>query len=121
MPRVAPKLTVKPWGSELLFAQQSGHLGKLLRIREGEALSRQLHNHKAETFLVIKGSLLLELGELGDDKHELAPGDCWHVAPGTVHRLVARTDVECIEVAAGTDDDVVRLEDRYGRTGTTVP
>src|SRR5947209_4047399 len=115
----------KPWGHEEHFAIVAGHYcGKTLHIRAGHALSLQLHRHKDETIAVHTGHLKLEIGPtLADLDHiELHPGDTVHIPPGTVHRMIALEDTIVLEASTSELDDVIRLEDRYGReTVQTVP
>jgi mannose-6-phosphate isomerase-like protein (cupin superfamily) len=111
----------KPWGFELRFAITERYLGKLIHVNRGEALSLQYHEAKDETLLMTKGSMDLELGD-ADGKgvtYRLAVGDCIRILPGRHHRMVAVEDCEFFEVSSPEINDVVRLEDRYGREGTT--
>jgi quercetin dioxygenase-like cupin family protein len=112
----------KPWGYELVWAETDRYVGKVLHINAGQKLSRQYHNKKDETFLVQRGVMDLEVGQGADMKtirmNELAT---FHCAPRTVHRMVAVTDVDVVEVSTPELDDVVRLEDVYGREGTSKP
>jgi mannose-6-phosphate isomerase len=112
----------KPWGYELIWAETSRYVGKILHITAGEKLSRQYHERKDETFLVQAGEMDLEVGD-GPDRRTLrmGPRDAFHCPPGTVHRMVAVTDVDVVEVSTPELDDVVRLEDAYGRKGTSTP
>jgi len=109
----------KPWGYELIWAHTDRYVGKILHITAGEALSLQYHRQKDETLYVLSGSLELTLGEREDalTTQVLGPGESVHVWPGRVHRLAARTDCDVLEVSTPELDDVVRLADRYGRTG----
>jgi mannose-6-phosphate isomerase len=110
----------KPWGYELIWADTERYVAKLLFIREGERLSRQYHVRKDETFFVESGELCLELGRPPDvEPRVMKNGDAFHCPPGTVHRMLARTDVRVFEVSTPDLDDVVRLEDAYGREGTS--
>jgi mannose-6-phosphate isomerase len=105
----------KPWGYELRWAITDRYLGKVLHINRGEALSLQYHEQKDECLMVSKGVLDLELnGEV----HRLTPGDTAHITPGVRHRMTAVEDCDIFEVSTAEIDDVVRLEDRYGRQGT---
>lgn len=117
------RVVEKPWGHEEIFADTSNYVGKILFIREGEALSLQYHEIKEETLRVLDGSLELVLGP--DPKqletHHLESGAVFHVAPRTLHRMIATSDCRLLEVSTNHLDDVVRLEDRYGRQGTSVP
>ena len=111
----------KPWGFELRFAITERYLGKLIHVNQGEALSLQYHEAKDETLLMTKGSMDLELGDADGEMvtHRLAVGDCIRILPGRHHRMVAVDDCEFFEVSSPEINDVVRLEDRYGREGTT--
>ena len=111
----------KPWGYELRWAITDRYLGKLIHVDAGHALSLQYHVQKDETIFVSGGVLDLVLeddaGELRT--HRLTPGMSARVRPGRRHRFVAVEDVDLFEVSSPEIDDVVRLEDRYGREGTT--
>ncbi|HLE61083.1 MAG TPA: hypothetical protein VI700_06075 [Thermoanaerobaculaceae bacterium] len=119
------RLVEKPWGGEEVFAETERYVGKILTVRAGHALSLQYHVSKDETMRVLEGSCELHLGR-GPGSHDLdiavlGPGDVRHIGPGFLHRLVALTDVRIFEVSTPGLDDVVRLEDRYGRAGTSNP
>jgi mannose-6-phosphate isomerase len=102
----------KPWGYELRWAITDRYLGKILHVKRGEALSLQYHVRKDECILLSRG--LLDL-ELDGTVHRLGPGQTAHITPGTRHRMVAVEDCDIFEVSTPEIDDVVRLEDRYGR------
>jgi mannose-6-phosphate isomerase len=108
---------VKPWGYELIYALTENYCGKVLFVRAGACLSLQYHRLKDETIYLQDGDAVIELGT--DDGNTrvlaIAPGASFHVPPGTVHRLRARTDSTFLEVSTPHLDDVVRIEDRYGR------
>jgi mannose-6-phosphate isomerase len=108
----------KPWGYEIIWAETERYVGKLLHIASGQRLSRQYHERKDETFLVQSGTMELEIGEPPTHRTmRLAKGESFHCAPRTVHRMIASLgDVDVIEVSTPELDDVVRLEDAYGRT-----
>jgi mannose-6-phosphate isomerase-like protein (cupin superfamily) len=110
----------KPWGYELRWATTERYLGKVLHINRGEALSLQFHERKDEYLYLSIGAIDIELGD-GDGNltsHRMKAGDTLHIAPGTRHRLTAVDDTDIFEVSTPEADDVVRLEDRYGRAGT---
>ena len=112
----------KPWGYEIIWAQTDRYVGKVLHIAAGQSLSRQYHVKKDETFLVQAGEMDLEVGQESERQViRMRPTDSFHCAPKTVHRMVAVTDVDVIEVSTPELDDVVRLEDAYGRQGTSDP
>lgn len=118
--RAEETLVEKPWGYEVRWAVTDRYLGKILHVRKGEALSLQYHQRKDETLLVVRGCVDTEIGfESGDLKtHRMREGDSVHLTPGTRHRLTAVEDTDIYEVSTPEIDDVVRLEDRYGRAGT---
>jgi mannose-6-phosphate isomerase-like protein (cupin superfamily) len=118
--RAAIERVDKPWGYELRFARTERYAGKVLFIKAGSQLSLQYHEQKDEAFLVQSGRLELVLGRAGEQRVEtLEPDEAWHVTPGTVHRFRAVTDCLLFEVSTPELEDVVRLEDDYGREGTT--
>ena len=109
----------KPWGYELIWAETDRYVGKLLFVHAGQALSLQYHERKDEAWLVQSGLASLELGTVGDDSSmhtiEISEGDAFRYRPLTVHRITAIEDTMILEVSTPDLDDVVRLEDRYGR------
>jgi len=110
------KRVEKPWGYELWWAQTDRYVGKIIHVKKGHALSLQYHNRKDETIYVQKGRILFEMQENGTlTQRELEPGQAVHVTPPTVHRMTALEDSDVLEVSTPETDDVVRLEDRYGR------
>jgi mannose-6-phosphate isomerase len=114
----------KPWGWELIWAQTEGYVGKLLFVTAGESLSLQFHRVKDEAWYVQSGRARLELGGAGQavlNEEVIGAGACFHFEPGTVHRLTALEDTTIVEVSTPHLDDVVRLDDRYGREGTSAP
>jgi mannose-6-phosphate isomerase-like protein (cupin superfamily) len=112
----------KPWGHELVWAETGRYVGKILHVTAGHRLSRQYHRVKEETLMVQAGEMDLEIGPANAvETRRLGPGDVFHVAPGTIHRMLAVTDVDIVEVSTPELDDVVRLEDAYGREGTSKP
>jgi mannose-6-phosphate isomerase-like protein (cupin superfamily) len=112
----------KPWGHELIWAETPRYVGKLLHIAAGQRLSRQFHQRKDETFLVQAGEMDLEIGDAEARRTiRMRPSDAFHCPPGTIHRMIAVTDVDVVEVSTPELDDVVRLEDAYGREGTSKP
>lgn len=113
----------KPWGYELIWAETEQYVGKLLLVRAGHALSLQYHEIKDESWLVQEGRATLELGDVGGELEtfEIAEGDAFRFRPRTVHRVTAVEDTLVIEVSTPQLADVVRLEDRYGREGTSEP
>jgi mannose-6-phosphate isomerase-like protein (cupin superfamily) len=114
----------KPWGWELIWAEAPDYVGKVLFVKAGESLSLQFHNLKDESWYVESGRAKLELGAPGETvlKEEIiTTGAAFRFPPGTVHRVTALEDTRIVEVSTPHLDDVVRLEDRYGREGTSAP
>ena len=120
--RVEVVTVPKPWGHETIWAHTDNYVGKILHIKAGQALSVQYHNRKDETIHLLSGELIyrVKLGELLDDE-KLKQGESFRITPGTVHQMEAITDCEILEVSTNDLDDVVRLQDRYGREGTSAP
>jgi mannose-6-phosphate isomerase len=107
----------KPWGYELHWAKTDRYVGKLIHINKGHALSLQYHNQKDETIFLWAGKMLFEIDVNGTlTKREMLPGESVHVTPPTIHRMTAIEDCDVFEVSTPELHDVVRLEDRYGRT-----
>jgi mannose-6-phosphate isomerase len=112
-----PRRVEKPWGHELWWAHTERYVGKLLHVKGGHQLSLQYHVKKDETIHLFSGELKLVLDEdgLGLTEHALRAGESYHVRPGTKHRMIAITDCDILEASTPEVDDVVRLEDAYGR------
>ena len=117
----------KPWGHEVIFAAIEGkYVGKVIHVTAGHSLSLQYHRHKEETISVLSGAALIEFGPSATalTGQHFAPGDTIHLPAGAVHRVTAITDLTFAEASTaepGWRDDVVRLEDKYGRSGTSAP
>jgi mannose-6-phosphate isomerase len=119
-----PRRVEKPWGWELIWAHTEAYVGKILFVREGHSLSLQYHVQKDESWYVESGRARVQLGKTGDavlDEAVISPGDAFRFRPGTVHRVTALEDTTILEVSTPHLDDVVRLEDQYGREGTSEP
>ena len=110
------KVVDKPWGYELIWAHTERYVGKILHIKKGESLSYQFHNVKDETIRLLAGRLEMDVERDGQRRTiRLAPGECLHIVPLMKHRMTAIEDCDVLEVSTPELDDVVRLEDRYGR------
>ncbi len=112
-----PERVEKPWGYELIWAHTDEYVGKILHIAAGESLSLQYHEVKDETILLFTGEMRFWAGPAPEELEEvsLGPGEAFRVTPGTVHRMEAVTDCDILEVSTPHPDDVVRIQDRYGR------
>ena len=118
-----PRRVDKPWGHELIWAETEWYVGKILVIEAGKRLSLQYHQEKDESILVISGRLRLHHGQPGGpiSTTDLGPGEHRHIPVGLVHRYEAIDRCELVEVSTPQLADVVRLEDDYGREGTSAP
>jgi mannose-6-phosphate isomerase-like protein (cupin superfamily) len=107
----------KPWGHELIWAHTDRYVGKILHIKAGHALSLQYHQKKDETVHVLTGRMRFQTGAADEQLREsvLGPGESFHITPLLRHRMIAETDCDILEASTPELDDVVRLEDRYGR------
>jgi mannose-6-phosphate isomerase len=107
----------KPWGHEVIWGLTERYCGKVLFVRKGEQLSLQFHRVKDEVIYVHEGRIELEIGDPGKplDIEVVGPGRAFRLRPGVVHRFRALEDTFVLEVSTPELDDVVRLEDRYGR------
>ncbi len=118
-----PRRVEKPWGHEIIWAHAANYVGKLIVIDTGRRLSFQYHHVKDEWIYVVSGRLLLtlesEAGALED--RELGPGEGAHVAVSRRHRFTAIETCSLVEVSTPELDDVIRLQDDFGREGTSAP
>lgn len=99
-------------------------MGKILFVSTGESLSLQYHERKDESWYIQSGRARLELGATGAAVLKdvvIGAGEAFHYPPGTLHRVTALEDTTILEVSTPYLDDVVRLEDAYGREGTSEP
>ena len=114
-----PTKVPKPWGHEIIWAHTDRYAGKILHVEAGHALSFQYHEHKVETIYLFSGLLDLEVATAGEPRRcvRLHPGESFHIPAGLRHRMTAIETCDVLEVSAPELDDIVRLEDRYGRVG----
>ena len=117
------KTVDKPWGNELIWAITDRYVGKILHIKKGHSLSLQYHNKKDETVMVLSGKMEFVHYRDGEEPQStvLLPRQPFHVTPLLRHRMIALEDTDVVEVSTTELDDVVRLEDNYGRKGTSAP
>lgn len=115
--QIEVKRVEKPWGYELIWAHTDRYVGKILHINAGESLSLQYHERKDETIHVLRGRMVFQVGpsEADLERVELEEGMSFRIQPGTRHRMEAVSDCDLLEASTPDLDDVVRLEDRYGR------
>src|ERR1700694_4893341 len=114
----------KPWGHETIWASNELYVGKILHITAGHALSKQYHRVKDETVYLLSGELRYWVQVEGSDRAEdvmLCTGEAYRITPGTIHYMEAVTDCDVLEASTPHLDDIVRLQDRYGREGTIAP
>jgi mannose-6-phosphate isomerase len=118
------RLVEKPWGHESIWAVTDRYVGKILHLTAGGRLSLQYHERKDESILVLKGTLRFHLADPAGTMtiEDLGPGDHRRVPVGRVHRYEALAeDVDLVEVSTPELEDVVRIEDDFGREGTNAP
>lgn len=112
-----PRKIAKPWGYELVYAETEKYAGKILFVLKGHQLSLQYHKVKDETMYLYRGVAELEIRQPQGKGQvtKMTAGEAYKITPGSVHRLTALEDCEILEVSTPELDDVIRLEDRYGR------
>jgi len=115
MPEV-PYRVDKPWGYELVWARTDRYVGKVLHVKAGHVLSLQYHNQKDETMHVLRGELILRT-KPGESlvSRPFKAGDTVHIPPQLIHQIEAVVDSDVLEASTPELDDLVRLQDRYGR------
>jgi mannose-6-phosphate isomerase-like protein (cupin superfamily) len=112
----------KPWGHETIWAHTDQYVGKILHINAGHALSVQYHHVKDETVYLLSGDLIYRVWDNDQPRDVgLKIGEAFRITPHTIHQMEAITDCDILEASTPHLDDVVRLEDRYGRQGTSAP
>ncbi|MBI4521951.1 MAG: cupin domain-containing protein [Gemmatimonadetes bacterium] len=112
-----PRRVEKPWGHELIWAETDRYLGKILHVKAGESLSLQYHERKDETIHLLSGAMRFWVGPSAGrlEEIDLRAGESFRITARSVHRMEAVTDCDILEASTADPDDVVRLEDRYGR------
>jgi mannose-6-phosphate isomerase len=112
-----PRRVEKPWGYVLIWAETEDYVGRILHVRAGEAQSLHFHEEREETVLLLRGEAILEAGTGVNSLQEtpMQEGETVHLSAGLLHRILATTDAELIEVSTPDTDDIVRIRDRYGR------
>jgi len=114
----------KPWGHEIIWAHTDRYVGKILHVKAGEKLSIQYHERKDETVYLLSGEMKYWVQLPGDTElrdQRLVAGQSFRITPHTIHAIEAVTDIDVLEASTPELDDVVRLQDRYGREGTSAP
>ena len=114
---MTPNKVVKPWGFELLWAYTDRYAGKILHVNPGKRLSLQYHNNKDETLYLLSGRMQLDLEDDGGAlvQHVVEPGESFRVPAGRRHRIHALEECSVLEASTPELDDVVRIQDEYGR------
>ena len=111
-----PHRVDKPWGHELIWAKTDRYVGKVLHIEPGHLLSLQYHEKKDETIHVFSGEIIFRVQVGGEmTERRMKAGESYRIPPNTVHQMEAVTSSDLLEVSTPELDDVVRIEDRYGR------
>jgi mannose-6-phosphate isomerase-like protein (cupin superfamily) len=111
-----PYRVEKPWGYELIWALTDRYVGKILHVKAGHVLSLQYHNRKDETMHLLSGELTLRT-QAGDTlvSRQFKAGESVHIPPKLIHQIEAVVDSDVLEASTPELDDLVRLQDRYGR------
>ena len=122
-PEDLPVRVEKPWGYEIWYAWTDQYVGKIIHVNKGGRLSLQYHDKKDETSYLLSGKLLLVRGPSVDQLTEtvIEAGRQWRNTPGIIHTIEGIEDADVLEVSTPQLEDIVRLDDRYGRTGTNKP
>ncbi len=122
-PEDLPVKVEKPWGYEIWYAWTDQYVGKIIHVNKGQKLSLQYHHHKDETSYLLKGKMLLTKGNTPDalTVTEIGEGYTWRNRPGEIHTIEGVEDSDVLEVSTPHLEDVVRLQDNYGREGTNAP
>lgn len=118
MQHLSPKHSDRPWGFFDEFIQDEPCTVKLITVRAHEALSLQYHHKRQEFWVIISGNGHVTIG---DNREEVKKGDQYEIKKGQHHRVEAGSeDLMFLEIATGefNEDDIVRLEDKYGRIST---
>src|ERR1700758_3633988 len=111
-----PYRVSKPWGYEIIWARTERYVGKVLHIEPGHVLSLQYHNQKDESIFVLTGEIILRIQRDGAlIERRMAQGAAFHIEPKLIHQFEAVTAADLLEASTPELDDVVRLQDRYGR------
>jgi mannose-6-phosphate isomerase-like protein (cupin superfamily) len=121
--KAAQRRVEKPWGNELIWVLTDRYCGKVITIDTGRRLSLQYHDRKDEAILVLAGRLRLHLEDDSGTMatRDMGPGESAHVPVGRRHRFESLERVELVEVSTPELDDVIRVEDDFGREGTSAP
>ncbi len=120
--RAEVKRVEKPWGYEIIWAHTDRYVGKLIHIRAGHALSVQYHEIKDETVYLLAGEIIYRVWENGRPTDVgLRVGQAFRITPHTIHQMEAVTDCDVLEASTPHLEDVVRIQDAYGREGTNAP
>jgi len=122
--RVDVRHVPKPWGHETIWAHTDRYVGKILHVKAGEKLSIQYHERKDETVYLLTGEMKYWVQLPGDTElrdQRLVAGESFRITPHTIHAIEAVTDIDVLEASTPELDDVVRIQDRYGREGTSAP
>lgn len=117
------RIVKKPWGEEWWLAHTDRYAGKVLVLNKGKRFSLQYHEVKHETQFLSQGKIKMEIGPSVEDLEVriLEPGAVTMIPPGTYHRIEALETAHIFEVSTPELDDVVRVEDDFGREGTSEP
>ena len=113
-----PATVHRPWGTYATLKQEDGYQVKRITVAPGQKLSLQYHHRRAEHWVITQGKAIVQIG---DEKFETGPGEYRYIPVGEKHRLtnVGDSELVLVEVQVGDylgEDDIVRLDDVYGRS-----
>jgi len=114
----ARRTGIRPWGTFTILEEQSGYKIKRIEVWPGRTLSLQMHHHRSEHWVVVSGMARVVNGE---NEIFVRPNESTYIPAGCVHRLSnpGRINLVLIEVQSGEfleEEDIVRLDDDYGRS-----
>jgi mannose-1-phosphate guanylyltransferase len=112
-----PATVHKPWGTYATLKTEDGYQVKRITVAPGQKLSLQFHHKRAEHWVVTQGKAIVQVG---DEEFETGTGEYRYIPLGEKHRLtnIGDSELVLVEVQVGSylgEDDIVRLEDNYGR------
>ena len=113
-----PAIVHRPWGTYATLKQEEGYQVKRITVAPGQKLSLQYHHKRAEHWVVAQGKAVVQVG---DEEFETGPGEYRYIPLGEKHRLtnIGDNELVLVEVQVGRylgEDDIVRVEDIYGRS-----
>ncbi len=116
MTKLVLRTETRPWGEFREFVKNAPATVKIISVKAGEAFSLQKHEKRGEFWRVLSGTPEITVGE---SSFKAKKGDEFTIKVGENHRIAALdSDAEILEISTGqfNEDDIIRIEDKYGRT-----